>query len=101
MAKVYAVYSIYHEHDDLGEDIYSSENMEKLFDSMEKAINYICEQIKNDHKRVDDVYPSDQHLNKYIPNRKLIEQCRSVTSYEYTGLTYMLMNYRIEPYDVE
>lgn len=101
MTKVYLVYSMYHEHDINGEDPYTSENVERVFDSEEKAIDYIREQIKNDHERVDAVYPDDEHLIKYYPSDEEIRNSRYVMSYEYNCLTYITMNYRWVSYDVK
>lgn len=101
MAKVYVVYSMYHEHDNSYEDVYSSESMERIFDSEEKAINYIREKIKDDHKCVDADYPNDEHVFKYYPDDDAIRQSMSVMSFEYKHLTYMCMCYRWVPYVVE
>lgn len=101
MAKVYIVYSMYHEHDDIGEDAYTSESIERVFDSEEKAVNYIREKIKNDHERVDAEYPDDEHVIKHCPDDKQTHQSMGVMSFEYDCLTYMCMCYRWASYDVE
>ena len=101
MAKVYVVFSMYHEHGDIGEDAYTSEIIEKMFDSEKKAVNYIREAIKRDHERVDAVYPDDEHVTKYYPDDEQIRDSMSVMSYEYNCLTYIVMHYRLETYNVE
>lgn len=101
MAKVYVVYKMYHEHDDLGEDIYNSESICKVFDNEEKAISYIRENIKKDHGYADLHFLNDEHLTKYDPDIEDIRPWVPVMSYEYSCLTYMLESYRYEPHTVE
>ena len=101
MAKVYIVYSMYHEHDSIGEDAYTSESIERVFDSEEKAVNYIREAIKSDHERVDTEYPDDEHVTKHYPDNEQIRESMAVISWEYNCLTYMAMHYRWASYEVE
>jgi hypothetical protein len=102
MAKIYVVFSLYNEVSKGGEDIYNSENITKVFDSEEKAINWIHEEIK--HELEDDVghrYPNS-NIIRHIPDVNHFHSWIPIMSWEVNDEdVYICQRYMYEPHDVE
>lgn len=79
---------------------FETERVVKVFDDYHKAVVYICESIKNDHKEIDAYGNRDFH--KYVPNPDRFEEGIFITCYDYaTDTYYEKMSYRFKSYEVE
>ena len=100
MDKVYIVRHLYHEH--VPNECYASDSIGKVFDSEEKAIQYIYDRIKVDHEYVDITTSDKKYYSKYDLNMDNIKMGEVVESYEYENDGfYKLVSYMYNPYDVE
>jgi hypothetical protein len=102
MAKVYAVHREWYEsYDESG--TYSSECVETVFDSEDKAIAYIKSAFKDVHKWALEAYPDNKNLTLYDSELQDIRDGQDVRVMDVCdGCKIMLaVHYRYQSYDVK
>ena len=85
MAKIYIVTRIYKDIDRSGDTDYSETSIVKVFDSAEKAIDYIRNEVKNAYERVDETDPKGDKLVKYFVPDTIMEG-KDIAVYESYGM---------------
>ena len=101
MGKVYVVFrklfnKAYHA------EPFESEEVAKVFDDYHKVVSYICDAIKEDHKRIDDRYDDLSNFHKYTLNPDNLVEGWYISSFDYsTDNHYNKVSYRFHSYDVE
>ena len=102
MAKVYIVFTMYHENDGKkGTHCYNQESISKVFDSEKKAVDWIRDCIKYDCESYADRRHSGMIITKYSSENSEIQSWNPVFSYEATDdEVYICQRYRYEPQNV-
>ena len=85
MAKVYIVTRIYKDIDRGGETDYSETSIVKIFDSEEKAIKYIRNEVEKEYEWVDENDPRGDKLVKYFVPDTILEG-KDIAVYESYGM---------------
>ena len=101
MAKVYIVTMYKRERHYHCEERCSEEIM-KIFDSEEKAHDYITNKIERDHWFLDEGYPNDPEIIKYAPSMDTLKAGDLANSFIMeTNTHFKFIAYRFKSYDVE
>lgn len=78
------------------------EDVIKVFDDYHKVVEYICDTIKKEHKKLDDSRDDLTCWHKYEPHPDDFVEGHYISSIEYdTGTYYESMSYKFRSYDVE
>jgi hypothetical protein len=78
------------------------EQVMKVFDDYHKVINYICDAIKNDHEKLDDLGGDLTSVHKCVPYPDGFEEGYFIHSIDHATNTYFeTLTYRFISYDVE
>lgn len=89
MTKIYAVMRMYKDIDRSGEVDYSETIIDKVFDTKEKAVNYIRDISKAEYEWVDENDPRGDKLIKYfVPDT--IQEDKNIAIYGSYGMFKLL-----------